>query len=243
MTIADKLLELNDVKQDIKTAIEDKGVDMTDVPFTDYPTKIDSITVGTGMSYHDYAKNLYTMWGYETQFTEAWTESQNSLEVLFEIPLMLAVANQSLGGKNLDLYVGTNSALTTFYNLVASGEFPANYAIIINKSVLRYQGDISSAVGMPFPVYAFGLFLVDSSPAVIDQFMLSDLTPLDMGLGIVLGKLTGVVIPDNSITVRTGFESYDAGLIIPEMIETVGNSLIVFFGSDMIIESALYNRS
>lgn len=41
MAIAPKLLEINQVKQDIKDAIEDKGVDMTDVPFTDYATKID----------------------------------------------------------------------------------------------------------------------------------------------------------------------------------------------------------
>ena len=37
MAIADKLLELNDVKQDIKIAIEGKGVSMTGVPFTGYP--------------------------------------------------------------------------------------------------------------------------------------------------------------------------------------------------------------
>ena len=50
------------------------------------PTKIDSITAGTGMSYHDYAKNLFSMWGFGEEFEEAWTESQDSLDVLFEIP-------------------------------------------------------------------------------------------------------------------------------------------------------------
>lgn len=223
MAIADKLLELNDVKQDIKTAIEGKGVSMTGVPFTGYPAKIDSITTGAGMSYHDYAKMLFSMFGFgDVLFTTAWTESQNSLDVLFEIPLMLAAANQDLGGKELDLYVGTDSALTNFYNLVDGGEFPNDYAIIINKSVIRYGGNVGSALGMPFPVYMFGQFIDDSSPAVIDQFFLADLTPLGMGLGIALGKLTGVVIPDNSITIRRGFESYEAGLIIPEMIEIVG---------------------
>ena len=231
MTIADKLLQVNQVKQDIKTAIEGKGVSMTGVPFTGYPAKINSITTGTGMSYHDYAKNLYTMWGYETQFTEAWTESQNSLEVLFEIPLMLVAPNQNMGGKDLDLYVGTDSALTELYNLVAGGEFPADYAIIINKSVLQYTGDISSDVGMPFPVYAFGFFFDDSSPTIIDEFMLADLTPLGMGLGIALGKVTGTVIPNNSITVRRGFESYEAGLIIPEMIEIVGMGAFSYFNN------------
>lgn len=222
MAIADKLLELNDVKQDIKTAIEGKGVSMTGVPFTGYSTKIDSITTGPGMSYHDYAKMLYSMYGFGTQFTEAWTESQNSLDVLFEIPLMLVAPNQNLGGMDLDLYAGTDSALADFYNLVVGEEFPKDYAIIINKSVIRYQGDVSIVVDMPFPIYAFGMFFDNSSPAVVDQFFIADLTPLGMGLGITLGKLTGVAIPDNSITIRRGFDNYAAGLIIPEMIEIVG---------------------
>lgn len=222
MAIADKLLQVNQVKQDIKTAIEGKGVDMSGVPFTGYPTKIDSITTGAGMSYHDYAKMLFSMWGFGAQFTQAWTESQNSLEVLFEIPLTLVAPNQSLGGKDIDLYVGTDSTLTDFYNLVAGGEFPDNYAIIINKSVIRYQGDISSVVEMPFPVYAFGMLIDNSIPAVTDTFIIADLTPLDMGLGIALGKIPGVVIPNNSITIRRGFANLEAGLIIPEMIEIVG---------------------
>jgi len=46
MTIADNLTLLNSTKQDIKAAIEAKGVDMTDVPFTDYDTKIGEITTG-----------------------------------------------------------------------------------------------------------------------------------------------------------------------------------------------------
>ena len=54
------------------------------------------------------------------------------------------------------------------------------------------------------------------------MFFIADLTPLGMGLGIALGKVAGTVIPDNSITIRRGFENYEAGLIIPEMIEIVG---------------------
>lgn len=225
MAIADKILQVNQVKQDIKTAIEGKGVNMTGVPFTGYPAKIDSITTGAGLSYHDYAKMLYSMYGYGAFFTEAWTESQNSLEVLFEIPLMLVATDQNMGGKDLDLYVGTDSALTDFYNLVAGGEFGPYSTIIVNKSMIRYQGNVGNALGLPFSAYAFGHFFDDSSPAVIDQFFLADLTPLGMGLGIALGKLAGVAIPDNSITIRRGFggiNNLDVGFIIPEMIEIVG---------------------
>lgn len=48
MSIASKLLELDDVKNDIKTAIEAKGVSLTAVPFTGYAAKISDITGGSG---------------------------------------------------------------------------------------------------------------------------------------------------------------------------------------------------
>ena len=44
MSIADKLTQLATVKQNIKQAIIDKGIDLTDVPFTSYHTKIAEIS-------------------------------------------------------------------------------------------------------------------------------------------------------------------------------------------------------
>ena len=46
MSIADKLIQLNTTKQNIKQAIINKGVDLTGVPFTDYHTKIAEISGG-----------------------------------------------------------------------------------------------------------------------------------------------------------------------------------------------------
>ena len=43
-TIAENLQTIQNIKQDIKTAIENKGVDMTNTPFTEYSTKIDEIS-------------------------------------------------------------------------------------------------------------------------------------------------------------------------------------------------------
>ena len=43
MPVADKLLQVNQVKQDIKEAIENKDVDMTGVAFGGYAGKIDSL--------------------------------------------------------------------------------------------------------------------------------------------------------------------------------------------------------
>ena len=47
-TIAENLQKIVDIKQDIKIAIENKGVDMTNTPFSEYSTKIDEITTGGG---------------------------------------------------------------------------------------------------------------------------------------------------------------------------------------------------
>ena len=47
-TIAENLQTIQNIKQDIKTAIENKGVDMSNTPFSEYSTKIDEITTGGG---------------------------------------------------------------------------------------------------------------------------------------------------------------------------------------------------
>lgn len=48
MAIADKLTELQATKTAIKTAIEEKGQDLTDIPFTAYAEKIAEIKSGGG---------------------------------------------------------------------------------------------------------------------------------------------------------------------------------------------------
>ena len=48
MSVIDKLIRIHSCKEDIKQAITDKGVDMTNVAFTDYATKISEIQTGGG---------------------------------------------------------------------------------------------------------------------------------------------------------------------------------------------------
>ena len=43
MAISDKLLQVNQVKQDIKEAIENKDIDLTGVDFGGYAGKIDTL--------------------------------------------------------------------------------------------------------------------------------------------------------------------------------------------------------
>lgn len=47
-TISENLIELQTTKANIKAAIESKGQDLTDVPFTQYADKINEISVGGG---------------------------------------------------------------------------------------------------------------------------------------------------------------------------------------------------
>lgn len=69
-TIAENLLTLEETKQNIKTAIQSKGQDLTDVPFTQYADKISEIQTGGGTDklqwICDNVKKLkYTFQGYK----------------------------------------------------------------------------------------------------------------------------------------------------------------------------------
>lgn len=57
-TIAENLQTIQNIKQNIKTAIENKGVDMTNTPFSEYSTKIDEITTGGEIDINEYGIKL-----------------------------------------------------------------------------------------------------------------------------------------------------------------------------------------
>ena len=78
MSIADKLLQVNQVKQDIKTAIETKGIPMTNVAFTEYANKILDISGGGGIIYDEYfyySIAYYIKTNKSTLFANAWEHS------------------------------------------------------------------------------------------------------------------------------------------------------------------------
>ena len=61
MGVLDKLNQIKSCKEDIKQAIEDKGVDMTDVAFTEYAEKIGEIQAGGGSGdYIELRNNMTT---------------------------------------------------------------------------------------------------------------------------------------------------------------------------------------
>jgi surface protein len=64
-SIVEKLNEINDIKNNIKQAIRDKGVDVVDgTPFAEYPNCIRNISGGSGGSYYENLYNQITNDGY-----------------------------------------------------------------------------------------------------------------------------------------------------------------------------------
>lgn len=228
MSVADKLLQVNQVKQDIKVAIETKGIPMTNVAFTEYANKILDIIGGGGVEdeYFYYSKAYYTITSNSTLFANAWQDMKDSETVLFDIPLMLAASNQELEGFNVDLYVGTNGQLQALYDACVNETIPQPIAYesrdvyYINNIATPYMGDIGFVFEIPIPIYAFGLF---SSPEDNKAFAIADLTPLGMGLGITLLKIANDSIPNNNIVIQQGFKFENQnGIIIPNSVTEIG---------------------
>ena len=89
-TIAENLLALQQVKTDIKTAIEGKGQDLTNVPFTEYAEKINLIggadvseTNIQGYKYQDLTRVIST--GGEFATDEAYESAENYLQGLYAL--------------------------------------------------------------------------------------------------------------------------------------------------------------
>ncbi len=226
MSVADKLLQVNQVKQNIKTAIETKGVPMTNVAFTEYANKILDISGGGGVvdEYFYYSKAYYTITNNATLFLNAWQDMKDSETVLFNIPLTLVAPNQEMGGFTIDIYVGTNGQLQALYYACANETIPQPISsdnrdvYYVNNVATFYAGDVSEDVGFPIPLYSFGDFGSDNA-----SFIIADLTPLEMGLGLVLAKVVNVSIPNNNIVIQQGFEfENESGIIIPDSVTSIG---------------------
>jgi hypothetical protein len=178
--------------------------------------------------YYNYAKAYYTITNNATLFENAWQDMEDSESVLFDIPLTLAAANQDMGqGIIADLYVGTDGQLQALYDACADETIPppidsdTRDVYYVNNVATYYGGDISGDVGFPIPLYMFGFFGADDSVS----FIIGDLTPLGMGLGLILAKIATVPIPNNNIVIQQGFEfENENGIIIPDSVTSIGNS-------------------
>ena len=235
MSISSKLLQVNQVKQDIKTAIETKGIPMTNVAFTEYANKILDISGGGDIPYEEYALALYYRFGKLALFENAWQDMKDSETILFDIPLALAAPNQEMGGMTIDLYVGTNGQLQALYDACVNETIPppidsdTRDVYYVNNVATYYWGDVSEEVGFPIPIYMFGHFLGNENTS----FLIVDLTPLEMGLGLALVKNVNVSIPNNNIVIQQGFEfENESGIIIPNSVTSIGNYAFAYWQSN-----------
>ena len=159
---------------------------------------------------------------------------EDSETVLFDIPLMLAAPNQDMG-ITVDLYVGTNGQLQALYDACANETIPppidnqTRDVYYVNNVATNYEGDVSGDLGFPIPLYGFGSFFGGGNT----QFLIGDLTPLEMGLGLVLIKRVNVSIPNNNIVIQQGFEfENESGIIIPNSVTSIGYEAFMFWTSN-----------
>ena len=171
--------------------------------------------------YFYYSKAYYTITNNSTLFSNAWQDMKDSESVLFDIPLTLTVPNEEMDGMTVDLYVGTNGQLQALYDACVNETITQNNIYYVNNVATYYVGDVSGDVGFPIPLYAFGRFGSTDNTA----FVIGDLTPLEMGLGLVLAKIANVSIPNNNIVIQQGFEfENESGIIIPNSVTSIGES-------------------
>lgn len=167
MAIADQLTQLSQVKADIKQALIDKGVDMTDVPFTGYAEKI-NVMSGLTPSVISAVKNCRLLLPYINDTID------NSL---YSVPLSTNGAVLGSNGATFadGKYVGISDAINdylTSYNTTQPYTFEviltlsntSKYSYIINaltnggsylivhdnKLVYRNAGNTTELISIPY---------------------------------------------------------------------------------------------
>ena len=93
MSVVDNLNKIKSCKEDIKQAIIGKGVDMTNVAFTEYATKISEIQAGEGITdYLDYREKLSTFYSTVEQIPSYAFAYCTSLQSV-NLPMCISVGN------------------------------------------------------------------------------------------------------------------------------------------------------
>lgn len=130
MTTVEKLNNLISIKQDIKTAIENKGVDMTGVSFPGYASKIGGIASGVGYTDRDVIEARYQ---YNIANSASFVYSS-----AFEYKLVETVDLPNC------LYVGSNA----FYYCASLTTVNLPACTTLYDYAFRYCGNLSS-VSLP----------------------------------------------------------------------------------------------
>lgn len=135
-TIAEKLRTLLTIKNDIKTAIEKKGINVGDVPFTEYSEKIEDISVSGG-GYGEGYNN-----GYNDGYNAGLNDGKNKYQGLnrlneYEVKnyIDLATANE----------MESEIMSSSLYDIMVSGEKVLDFSsFMVGGSLISlYISDLS----------------------------------------------------------------------------------------------------
>ena len=151
MSIADKLVDINNIKLDIKDAIEAKGVSMTGATFSDYPDKIALIPTGstggttctdsyivsgfTGGTYLCVKQylNFNNTTGFNSTVYALVIDSDGKIYVGGEFTSYKGVAANRIIRLNTDGSIDTDFDNTTGFNSIV-------YALVIDSNNKLYVG-------------------------------------------------------------------------------------------------------
>jgi len=227
MSVADKLLQVNQVKQDIKEAIETKGIPMTNVAFTEYANKILDISGGGGdFPTISYDETEHFGWSYYVfsqsnaieQIPQAW---EHSLTV---DPLEISEDSGMFNPRGMAQYpngetegVIIPNSVTNIGNYAFRGWTSNNQPLIIPNSVTSI-GD-----------YAFRGWTSNNQPLIIPNSVTS------IGVYAFYSWTSNnqpLIIP-NSVTSIGNYAFYswtsnNQPLVIPNSITSIGSG--AFFG-------------
>ena len=153
MTVQEKMEQLEAVKADIKQALIDKDIDMTDVPFTDYAGKI----AESGKTYlfkDGIASNLL-------KIDSGWTIKDNILVKTVSNTQYVRGFDASLTGKTISAKVLKTSADSTFvigYTNSSSSTSAIGALTLDFSSNLNINEQIIAGISIPSSIT--GQFLI-----------------------------------------------------------------------------------
>lgn len=246
MSVADNLNQIKACKESIRQAIIDKGVDMTDVPFTGYAEKIGEISGGTSddTEYVEFDKAVY----YEIMWA-----AQNCIKLKFTTPNLEysqdSIGNTTWSGEGhlltIVIYSNDNKSLYT-------GTYTANAG---NNQVSAGQFNIGGDVDMGGWMQNSGTYFeilpdtwgtpTNITDGTIDVSISGDNLVIKLKSSVINARFTGLLSdcpfdvkvydPSDYLTVRKSLTSYSSD----EQVIPAG----VFYGMTNLTEVSLPNAN
>ena len=138
MTLIDNLNAINDCKTAIKTALENKGVVMTNVKFEDYAGKIDELQFESGDTPSTPTPSA------DYIYSNGYVEGGKTNEIINLVPYKIELGNTGNDGQfEIELICPIEIPVYTFenYDIIFTVDVPQSYNIIY----LAYYDELNTA--------------------------------------------------------------------------------------------------